>query len=145
MIAKSYILQNLQQMDRRFRKAKTVKEPFYFSKMAILELCGWIELSQDDILHRIATKRLSDPRNVHTLKEDIVKRNYGFGYEKHFRRMLIQAVGLINVEKIEASVDPQKKANLISELSTLVTLRNALAHTYIKGATVTIDAPSTTI
>lgn len=145
MITKTYILQNLQQINTRFRNARTAKDPFYFSKIAILELCGWIELSQDDILHRIAAKRLSDPQNTKYLMKKIVKVNYGFGYEDHFRRMLIQAVGLIAVEKIEARVDAQKKADLVSELNTLVKMRNNLAHTYIKGTAVTVDAPSVTI
>lgn len=145
MISKTYIAQNLGQLDAQFRKAKTPKQNLYYSKIAIMELCGWIELSQDDLLRRIAKKKLSDKKNLDSFEEDVIRKNSGFGYPNHFRKMLIHAVGLINVEKIESIVDAQKKAVFEAELNTLWKRRNSLAHTYIKGTASAIDAPSMTI
>ncbi|MDP2151711.1 hypothetical protein [Parvibaculum sp.] len=135
----------MKQLDVRFRKAKTPKQNLYYSKIAILELCGWIELSQDDLLRRVTRKKLSSQKNLEAFEVDVIKKNSGFGYPHHFRKMLIHAVGLINVEKIELNVDQQKKAAFEAELNTLWITRNSLAHTYIKGTASAIDAPSMTI
>lgn len=58
--------------------------------------------------------------------------------------MLIQLVGLITVEKLEAKLDPVKFQIMISTLGTLKQSRDSEAHTHIKGVTRVIDAPSLT-
>lgn len=59
--------------------------------------------------------------------------------------MLIQAVGLMNVEKIENSVNILVKQRFESQLGNLSEMRDRLAHTYLKGTQYNIDAPSLTI
>ena len=59
--------------------------------------------------------------------------------------MLMAAVGLEGVEAIESVVSAASKAQLESEFGTLTISRNSLAHTYVKGVTAAIDAPSVTI
>lgn len=145
MIAQGYITDNLQAINRGYLKASSQRESFFFSKLAILELCGWIEESMDDIVVRCAMRHLREPVNQKYCKEVFVKRSYGFDYDKNFRFMLIQLLGLVNVESIEARVDRNKRDTMTAALSSLTAQRNKEAHTHLKGATRSINAPSVTI
>ena len=64
MIAYSYIENNLDQLDKRYVKSKTSRDASYYSKLAILELCGWIEMSIDDCIVRSANRILKDTEIV---------------------------------------------------------------------------------
>jgi len=145
MIAKTYILENLKQLNTRYLKSSKPKDGLYFSKLAVLELCGWIEMSMDEVVLRISQKKLTEARNQKFVEDDVIARTYGFQYQKHWRSMLIRTLGIITVEKVEKSVDQQKRAKLESELKNLATIRNSLAHTYVRGIQVQIDAPSVTM
>jgi hypothetical protein len=145
MISKTYILSNLKQLNSRFMKAKTQKDHLYFSKLAVLELCGWIETSMDDIVLRVSQKRLTLRSNLQYVERDIIGPTWGFAYKKHWKGMLIKAVGIITVEQIEKAVDPLKKARLESQLNNLKEVRDRLAHTYVKGTQIQIDSPSVTL
>ncbi|PAS01616.1 endoribonuclease [Vibrio cholerae] len=145
MIAKSYIEGNLKQLNRLYNDAGTQKKELYYSKLAMLELCGWIEESMDDIAIRCANRILKEGENKTFVKNNVVKPIYGFEYKVHFRKMLMQIIGLVNMEKLERSVDPRKYAQLTSTLGALKVSRNNEAHTHIKGVARTIDAPSVTL
>lgn len=146
MIAKTYILRNLAELDSAFRGAKTQKHAIYFSKLAILELCGWIEISMDGIILAHCKRKVTAPKNTKFIKDDVVKRTYGFDYESHFRRMLINLIGIVTCEKLEAQIPVAVHTKFIAQLQSLKTVRNGLAHTYISGpiTALAIDAPSVT-
>lgn len=146
MIAKTYILQNLTQLDSAFRHAKTQKHAVYFSKLAILELCGWIEISMDDLVMAHCGRHVTVAANTRFVSNDIVKRTYGFDYERNFRRMLINLIGIVTCEKLEAKVPVATYTRFLAQLQSLKMMRDSLAHTYLKGSAVTmiIDAPSVT-
>lgn len=143
VISKTYIQENLRNLDRAYKNAQKPKPLYYFSKLAILELCGWIEVSMDDIILRHCNRHLSLPQNRKFVEKDIVKRTYGFDYNNHFRAMLIRLVGIIEIERIESDTDPVVQALFVSNLTSLKTLRDSLAHTYTKTLG-TIDAPEIT-
>jgi hypothetical protein len=145
VIPQSYITSNLKTINRSYLRASSQRESFFFSKLAILELCGWIEESMDDVVMRCAMRHLKQPDNRKYCKDDFVKRTWGFDYHKNFRFMLIRLLGLINVEKIEARVDRSKRDSMTAALSSLKAQRDAEAHTHLKGVTRTINAPSVTI
>ena len=145
MISKSYILSNLRALHRSFTKSSSAKESLFCSKLAILELCGWIEESMDDVILRCAHRHLKSHPNMEYVREQIVRRTFGFDYDRHFRWMLIRLIGLINVEKIEKSVDQTKRAQLKATLTALKPVRDWEAHTHIRGATRSINAPSVTL
>lgn len=145
MIVRTNILSNLKALDRNYKKAGTLRESLFYSKLAVLELCGWIEESMDDVVLRCARRNLKYSASLKFIEEQVVKRTYGFQYDEHFRRMLIQLIGVVNVERIGKSVDQTKKARLLSALGTLKAVRNAEAHTHIKGVTRHIDAPSVSL
>lgn len=144
MIAKSYIESNLRRMNSKFNQSRSSKEELFFAKMAIIELCGWIEESMDDILLRCSIRNLKETENRDFFKEKIVEKTYGFHYTKHFRRMMTTLIGLIMYEKFEKSLDQVKFQRLKSELGNLTQRRNEEAHTHIK-LTRTINAPSVTL
>jgi hypothetical protein len=145
VIAKSYILENLRSLDYRYRKANSAKEALFCSKLAILELCGWIEESMDDVVRRCAIKHLKEQDNRAYCDRDIIRKNYGFDYHSNFRLMLIRLMGLVAVEKLEKKVDQSVHASMTAALSALKTIRNAEAHTHLKGATRILNAPSVTV
>lgn len=145
MIARTYILANLRTLNRKYSNATTMRESLFYSKLAILELSGWIEESMDDVVLRCARRHLKDGANLKFVQNEIVKRTHGFDYQQHFRRMLIQLLGVINVERIEKSIDQSKRLKLMATLGALKTARNAEAHTHIKGVTRHINAPSVTL
>lgn len=138
------ILKNLELLEDMYRNAKNAKESLFFSKLAIIELCGWIEETMDSIVLEYADSNLKEQKNVDLFKKNIVEKTYGFEYEKHFRKMLLHLIGLINVERIEQTIEASKQARLLSTLSTLKGVRNSIAHTHIQGTTLSINAPSVT-
>jgi hypothetical protein len=145
VIAKSYILENLRSLDYRYRNARSSKEALFCSKLAILELCGWIEESMDDVVRGCARKHLKEQANRTFCEGQIIKRNYGFDYQDNFRTMLMRLMGLVAIEKLEKKVSPPLYAGMEAALSSLKVLRNAEAHTHLKGKTRTLNAPSVTI
>lgn len=114
----------------------------YYSKLAILELCGWIELTMDEIIEDYS-KKLICSDNISFVKDKIINKTYGFNYDKHFRPMLMNLLGIINLEQIE--IDLKTSGDLITLTATLDTLhkvRCQVAHTHISGITMSYDAPS---
>lgn len=145
MIARSYIESNLKQLNRLYLEANTQKSKLYYSKLAMLELCGWIEESMDNIVQMCANRELTLQASKNYIANQIVKPTYGFEYKKHFMKMLSYVIGLINIEKLENKLDSIKKARLESALGTLKSARNREAHTHLKGVTRQVDSPSITI
>lgn len=144
MIAKSYIESNLRRMNYKFNQSRSNKESLFFAKMAIIELCGWIEESMDDIVLRCATRNLKESKNRKFIEEKVVRPTYGFHYTKHFQKMMTTLIGLIMYEKLEKSLDQIKFQKMKSELGNLTQRRNEEAHTHIK-ITRRINAPSVTL
>lgn len=143
MISKTYIQENLRQLDVAYRNATVQKHSVYFSKLAILELCGWIEMSMDDLMLRHASRVIKQSANQ-SIVDEFVKRNYGFEYDRHFRQMLMKLVGIVTCEQIEAAMNVQVHTKFTTQLTSLKRVRDGLAHTYSKAHTATIDAPSVT-
>ncbi|MFT7553533.1 MAG: hypothetical protein ACI9BV_003869, partial [Rhodothermales bacterium] len=52
MVAKTYINANLRRIDGLFRGATSARQAELLAKLATLELCGWLEVSMDDIVLR---------------------------------------------------------------------------------------------
>ena len=145
MITKQYIVPSLQALDTAYRNAASDDDAERYAKLAIIELCGWIEESMDSLLLRCGKRHLKDAKNLGYCEDDIINPTYGFDYHKHFRFMLIRLVGLITVERLERQVDQAKHATLKSSLGSLKVVRDSVAHTHLKGTTRRLDAPSVTL
>ena len=145
MIAKRYILNNLKTLKKLYDKTSRTQEVILYSKMAILELCGWIEETMDDIVRKCSKRNLKDSDNIKYVENNIIKRTHGFDYNDNFRKMLMQVLGIITVEELESKLDLSKFQMMKSTLRTLKLNRDNEAHTHIKGVTTKLDAPSVTI
>ncbi len=144
MVKKTQIQENLNQIEKLYRKYMGGMRGLYFCKLAIMEACGWIEESMDDIIRGCANKHLREAKNLGLVEESIIKQTHSFKYDPNFRSMLIQVIGIINVEKLEEAVDKYKFTQMASSLGMLKQRRDDQAHTHIKGTIKTIDAPSWT-
>ncbi len=146
MIVKSYIRDTLRELDNLYNNASSQKKLIYFSKLAILELCGWIEETLDDIIIKHSNRNLKLSENKIYCKDKIVNPNYGFQYNTNIRPMLIKLIGLIQVEKLEKELEKTAQITLLKvNLGNLKRSRNEAAHTHLKGVTRTYNAPSRTI
>ena len=143
MVNKTAITRNLSDLHSRYdRRPRNSRDPLYYSKLYLIELCGWIEETMDSIVRDCSLSRLAVAKNRKQVESDIVGRTYGFDYGAHFRNMLIRVLGLIKVEELESMLDQIKFDKMRSSLTTLLTQRNRAAHTYTEGTTQTVDAPS---
>jgi len=142
-ITKGKILQTLDELDKLYQRTNNQNLQVYYSKLALLELCGWLEISIDDIVKKCAKRCLKNIDNIKYIEEQI-KKTSSFDYKNNFRGLLIQIIGLINFEMLEKKVQPTSLATLPSTLTALKTLRNSHAHTHIKGCTTQVNAPSWT-
>lgn len=142
MVIKQHILVNIKRLDRLYNSASTT-EATYYSKLAIIELCGWIEFSMDNIAKNFANRHLRTSVYQNSFQA-IIDNNYGFDYKRNFRKMLNQTIGLHNMEKLEFPlIITGEIAILDATLDTLKQLRNDAAHNFI-GVTTTYQAPSVT-
>ena len=99
----------------------------------------------DDIIRRCAKRNTTNPSSLGYIDKEVINKCYGFTYKSHFRDMLIQVIGIVGVEKVEAKIDPVIDSVFRSNLGSLKNIRDSEAHTHLKGFTRTIDAPSVTI
>ena len=145
MIVKGYIESTLQELEKLYNQHQSLKKDIYYSKLALLELCGWIEESFDHIVKTSVGNKLKGDTYKNILKNNI-KKNYGFQYSKNFRPMLINAIGLCKSEKIERKIDKYGNIQILSTtLGNLKQVRDSNAHTFIKGTITSIQSPSVTI
>lgn len=140
------IKKNLEKIRDLYVNSIDEKESSLYSKLAILELCGWIEESMDDIIRRHANKHLKSSNNLDAIK-GIIRDTHGFDYKEHFRKALRQFIGLINIEKLEEQLTTSKFFDpLKAELSNLRKVRDEESHTYINiNIMKKYDAPSITL
>jgi hypothetical protein len=139
------ILQIVNDIETEYKNS-TTHYAILFSKLAIIEFCGWIEETFDDIL--IAYCFNLSPAYLKFYKEEVIDNNYGFHYERNFRPMLLKTIGIGNLESLENCLE-----NHFAFLSTFKSIlgsfsksRNSAAHTYTKiGVTNKYDAPSIVI
>ena len=81
MIVKARIFKGLKTLDALYKRSSHPLHALYYSKIAILELCGWIEESMDDIIKKCAKRKLNRTDNLQYIRKDVVKRTFGFEYD----------------------------------------------------------------
>ena len=146
MDTKDSIKELLEEIKVLYEKTNLQSHKIFYSKLALLELCGWIEETIDKITLNYAKPKLKSEKNIEFLEKDIVKKTYGFDYNLNFRQMLVKIIGIINVEKLEKKlVEIAVFEILVAQLGSLSSLRNTAAHTTSTGTMRTYEAPSTMI
>lgn len=102
--------------------------PFLLSKLAILELCGWLEEWMDETIREVDKKTISDQKWI---QENLIGLTSGFKYDQHFRSMLIRIIGEHSVRNIEIrfnQTNPGDLEYIKSSLGSLWHVRCQLAH-----------------
>lgn len=130
------------------KSTTTTHYAILYSKLAVIEFCGWIEQMIDAILIEYISNKLVESANFDFIKKNIIEQNYGLHYEKNVRKMLMNIVGMNNLESLEDSLESHSAylTTLKSILGSFTTSRNTAAHTYTPyGATPTYQSPSVVI
>ena len=146
MIHVDKIEKTLKWLEKRYDNSKNaeIEEGKIYSKMAILELSGWVEESMDDIIWNMADKKL-DSNNAKKRLEKVISNVNGFTYKKHFLEMLRKSIGVINEEVVEKKIRDRADGTLIKfeiALNKLYDERNPLAHTFSQGRQQYVVSPS---
>lgn len=143
MLAKTDIELLINNLDSLYNTCNDSNLQIYYSKFALLELCGWLELAMDEIIISYSTNNLTEQDNIDYMKQSIVGKTYGFNYDSHFRPMLLSLVGVKYLELLEQNMDMNGDLTVLkSELSTLWGIRKKAAHTSISGITLSFHSPS---
>ncbi|RZI43716.1 hypothetical protein EGT07_08075 [Herbaspirillum sp. HC18] len=79
------------------------------SKLATIELCGWLEEEFDRLIRIVANGRISDTNWVEI---DVIDNTFGFVYAKHWRPMLCKVVGEVFARRVEAAMDASYPADI---------------------------------
>ncbi|MCT0253315.1 hypothetical protein [Synechocystis sp. CS-94] len=137
-------LNNLEELYEEANEKRELRKLQFFSKLAIIEVCTWIEEIQDTMLMQLMQNEINDANRKYI--EKIIKRNYGFRYDENFRKLLLNIIGIIELEKIERKLEDDKGAlqRLRTELGNFKKKRDQAAHTHIKEVTEQYDAVSLT-
>ena len=95
----------LAQLEVWYDEPTTASErPKLLSKLALLELCGWLETEQDRIILKISESCLNDASWSRT---ELIEKTYGFDYKRHFRPMLAKLLGEHLTRKLERILESQ--------------------------------------
>lgn len=117
--------------------------PILYSKIAIIELGGWVEEVRDYFAEKLLNKLFMNLE--FDTPSNIIGRVSGFDYP-YFKDQVFQVlVGMHGVAEIESRLDIDTHVNLKSNLGTLWAKRNCCAHRSLDGTMEKIQAPSTTI
>lgn len=146
MLVKGYIEKNLKDLGSLYDRAESQRKAAYYSKLAVIELCGWIEESVDDIFKRIAKNELRVKSNY----DDFISRVanvYGFTYDSHIKKIIMFLAGIKGCELFEKRYNKNGNLEILKGmLSSLKGSRDGFAHTFIrKNLTAQFQSPSNTL
>ena len=80
MVSKTYILKELSKLSKLHTKSYRKDEQHFYSKLALIECCGWIEQNMDNLV--FCVKKFIKKSDNQTFFENLVGKNYNlFIYE----------------------------------------------------------------
>ncbi|MCJ7637427.1 MAG: HEPN domain-containing protein [Nitrososphaeraceae archaeon] len=142
MIKKSHIEKTLNELDDLYNDPECKNITVYFSKLAIIEYCGWIEDSVDDLALQYVKNNIKDKDKI-KYYENRIKKIHSFDYIESIRPLLIMLVGLRRFELIEKKLNKNGDVDkLIGSLGYLLERRNKAAHKHTNNVIISFDAPS---
>jgi len=142
MIKKSHIEKTLKELDDLYNDPESKNITGYFSKLAIIEFCGWIEDSIDYLALQYAKNNLKDKKKI-KYYENRIKKIHSFDYNENIRPLLIMLVGLRRFETMENKLNKNGDIEkLIAFLGNLIEKRNKAAHKHTNNVIISFDAPS---
>lgn len=117
----------------------------YFSKLALLEFCAWIEESMDELVRYSVRDKIINIEFKRIMEKEIIGRTSGFAYERYYRPMMMRTIGLVEMEKIEEMLESRGEGQDLDffnkKLEILQAKRNEAAH-QPTGALKNYPAPS---
>lgn len=148
MILRKHIENDLKRLDGLYSQSllgADARVPIYYSKLAVLELSGWVEESFDLIAKRAIKGKLKS-KKFKDLLDTAISRNYGFDYDSNFLGMLMKVVGLEPCERLHGHLNVSgKHAVLTNELNAMIGQRRKAAHVHLASTTTSFDAPSVSL
>lgn len=136
------ILQKIEREYNNYMVSSDVHMPQLLSKLAIMEFCGWIEESIDEILHNYLDSHIVDLQVKNNIKV-FVKDVHGLSFDKHIYKIFPLVIGANNWENVLDALGSADRNNLESITNTYHRQRNSAAHVNtIIGVTPSYNAPS---
>ena len=140
----------LQTIDVWFKEPTTNNDrPKLLSKLALLELCGWLEVEFDRMIRLVEAGLLSD---LPWVEKNVIKKTNGFSFDNHWRPMLCKVVGEVFARRVDTAYQaayPGELDHFTNTLSALYKDRCSFAHAdlnaNVANTQLTINAPSWTI
>ncbi len=116
-----------------------------YSKMAIMEVCGWLEESFDEVAHNCVRSRLRTLDRRKFLQEKI-KATHGFEYMTKARPLISHAIGVVRLLEIERELELDASLTVLkTTCSNLNSHRKDAAHSTLAGRAQPYPAPSVAI
>jgi len=137
----------LQFLDTMYQEHQTSDDPeeaVAFAKLAVLEFCGWVEMTIDDIAREAVQVSLPTEADRKPL-EALIKGTHGFDYSSHVSPLLISAIGSVRFSVIERTMEQEavlERFKGILNTAEFNRMRNRAAHTFNDGTQRNYDAPS---
>lgn len=142
MIDFTTIQTNLTRLETEYASATDLTMNVLYSKLAVIEFCGWIEVSIDTLAKDYLNNTILD----HTLKgkvETFIDGHYGFSYDRNVLPIICSAIGASNWENIIDICPVSDFGNFLNILGNYKRMRNSAAHTnVVVGVTMTYYSPS---
>ena len=136
------ISNTLTKLDAEYTSTADSNMQLLYSKLAVLEFCGWIEVSFDTLWLDYVANNLLVQDNIDRIKQ-IIKKNYGFAYDSNIYPMMCSVLGVNNWENILDTFPVADFSNLNAILGSYIRSRNSAAHTNtLLGVTPTYLTPS---
>ena len=128
MINFTDILSTLNRLEQEYTSCSDNQMPVLYSKLAVLELCGWIEQSVDTILYEYVDNNILDPDCKKKIKS-IIKKNNGFNYDRNLFPLFCSVLGINNFENIIDTIPQVHFQNFKTITENYTDERNKAAHT----------------
>lgn len=139
----------LRELDRWYNELPGgTDRPRFLAKLAVLELCGWLEHRLDEMVRAAGAEVGLDRAWI---DGNVIQGNHGFTYQDHLRRMLVKMIGEFAVSHLEQTFEhaaPGTLDQLKGALTTLWKSRGFLAHTHLAAPVQqqqVVNAPSWSI
>ena len=137
MISKTTIENTINNLDTEYNRHSG--NEIFLSKLALMEFCGWIEQSFDEILKEYINSKSLVQKNIDYANK-IIDDIYSFE-ESKIRKMFINILGIVNFELVETALSSNWE-QFKQTLNNFYSKRCTAAHSHIVGTTQSFDAPS---
>lgn len=142
MIDFSTISNTLTLLDGQYSSSTDAAMQQLYSKLAVLELSGWIEVSFDTLCLDYVNRKIFEPSNRSKISA-IIGKHYGFSFDSNIYPMMCSVLGIDTWENILDSFPPVAFSQLTTLLGAYKRLRDPAAHTNtVSGVTQTFRTPS---